>query len=197
MAVEAGADALGFNMFEDSPRYVDSALAADMVSRLPRGVLSVGVFVNAPRDRVEELCEQIGFDLLQFHGDEEEDFCRAFDRDFIKAIRVESDTDVGEAIKAYPAAKAVLLDTRVEGMYGGTGRTFDWTQAKDIGGKAIILAGGLDPANVGDAIATVRPCAVDVSGGVERERGVKDPARIKAFVEAVRLADVTTMTDEK
>lgn len=195
--MEAGADALGFNMFEGSPRYVDSAVAADMVSRLPRGVLSVGVFVNAGRDHVAELSEQIGFDVLQFHGDEEEEFCRAFGRDFIKAIRVENDTDVGEAIKAYPAARAVLLDTRVEGLYGGTGRTFDWSQAKDIGGKAIVLAGGLHPANVGDAIAAVQPCAVDVSGGVEREKGVKDPAKIKAFVEAVRSADATIMTDEK
>lgn len=186
IAVAAGADALGFMMYEESPRFVESTTAAEIVRRLPPFVSTVGVFVNASRDQVLETSRHVGFDLLQFHGDESDDFCREFGPGYIKGVRVAEDTDVTSAVAAYPHARAVLLDAHVQGIYGGTGRTFDWHKAVSDPGKPVILAGGLTPANVCQAIRAVRPWAVDVSGGVEKDKGVKDPEKVRAFVNAIR-----------
>jgi len=188
-AVEAGVDALGFNMYENSPRFVTAEVAWDIVRQLPPFIASVGVFVNPPRDRVEAMSRQIGFDLLQFHGDEDDAFCESFARPYIKALRVAQDMDIAAETKRFSGARAILLDTKVEGMYGGTGKTFEWKLASSDVGKPIILAGGLTPDNVTGAIRLVRPWAVDVSGGVESEQGIKDPRKIEAFVKSVRASE--------
>ncbi|MBD3646822.1 MAG: phosphoribosylanthranilate isomerase, partial [Pseudomonadales bacterium] len=154
-AVDTGVDALGFMMYEGSARFVDADVAAGIVGRLPANVHSVGVFVNSPAARVAQLCQQIGFDLLQFHGEEDDEFCARFGCDYIKVIRVAADTDVERAVDTFPGAAAIMFDTDVKGMYGGTGITFDWRRVEGISRKPVVLAGGRADGNVAEAIQTV------------------------------------------
>lgn len=188
-AVEAGADMLGFMFHEQSPRHVSVEAAGAIIRQLPPFVVNVGVFVNAPADLVWRAIGVCGLNLLQFHGEEPPDFCVQFGVMSMKAFRVR-DAESLKAMSAYPA-DAWLLDAFVPGRYGGTGATFNWDlalQAKKSG-CPIVLAGGLTPENVGDAIRKVRPFAVDVSSGVESAPGKKDAARVRAFIVAVRAAD--------
>ncbi len=188
MAVRAGADALGFVMYEPSPRFVDAPSAQKICAQVPVFVTRVGLFVNHSREQVGSICRQVPFDLLQFHGDESNEFCASFHRPFIKAIRVAPGDDVAQLVAQYPDSHGVLLDAFVDGLYGGTGRTIDWKQLPALK-TPVVLAGGLDPDNVGLAIANAAPYGVDVSGGVERSKGRKDPGKIMDFMRAVRAAD--------
>ena len=185
-AIAAGADALGFNMYESSIRYVRPAKTAALLLRLPPLVTKVGLFVNHSAEDVSAILEQCDFDLLQFHGDENNEFCSAFAMPFIKAIRVEQDTEIDEAVAAYPNSSGVLLDSHIPGQFGGTGTTFDWSKVPILD-KPVLLAGGLTVDNVGQAIGIVHPYAVDVSGGVESRPGVKDAHLITQFINAVQM----------
>ena len=194
-SVEAGTDAIGLVFYAQSPRFIAPAAAAKIVADLPAFITTVGLFVNASAEQVNEVLAQVPLDCLQFHGDESADYCEQFKRPYIKAIRVKEDTDVLMMIRQYGKAQAVLLDTYVVGTPGGTGQTFNWQLIPRQDGQdgqdgqdemAIILAGGLTPANVAMAIRTVHPYAVDVSGGVEQSSGIKDHDKIKQFINEVQ-----------
>lgn len=185
-AIAAGASALGFVFYKPSPRYVSPQLAADIIRQLPPFVTTVGLFVNASQAEVIQVLEQTGIDLLQFHGDEPEVFCRGFARPYIKAFRVRPGLDVMQQVALYPSARGVLLDAYRPGVPGGTGEVFDWALIPATLAPQVILAGGLNADNVAEAISQVTPYAVDVSGGVEAAPGRKDRARINAFMAAVQ-----------
>lgn len=182
---QQGADAIGLVFYEPSPRAVSIETASAIVRSLPAFVTSVGLFVNPTEQQVVSVLQQVGLDCLQFHGDETAAFCRQFGRPYIKAIRMRADEDVTASIKVYSDAQALLLDTYVEGTQGGTGQTFDWHRAPTAGLQPFILAGGLTAENVAEAIGIAKPYAVDVSGGVEKSRGVKDLNMIQRFIEEV------------
>jgi phosphoribosylanthranilate isomerase len=187
--VEAGADALGFNFYPASPRYVDPLIVRGIVRRLSPFATAVGVFVNMANTRaLTEIVRFSGVQVLQLHGDESPDYCRELqDWPLIKAIRPGGGLDC-VVLSEYPV-QAFLLDARDEGHYGGTGKTFDWTLATGIKGiRPVILAGGLTPENVAHAIQAVQPYAVDVCSGVEAMPGKKDPAKLLRFMEEVRHA---------
>lgn len=185
-AVAAGADAIGLVFYERSPRAVSIEQARAIVTALPPFVTTVGLFVDMPRAEIDEVLAAVPLDLLQFHGDETAAYCEAVGRSYIKALRVRAQDDVAALVDAYPDARAVLLDTFVEGVPGGTGQAFDWSLVPAQLSKPVILAGGLTPENVTAAIVQVRPYAVDVSGGVEAGKGIKDAGKVKDFVRAVR-----------
>jgi phosphoribosylanthranilate isomerase len=185
-AIAAGASALGFVFYKSSPRYVSPQLAADIIRQLPPFVTTVGLFVNASQAEVAQVLEQTAIDLLQFHGDEPEVFCRGFARPYIKAFRVRPGLDVMQQVALYPSARGVLLDAYRPGVPGGTGEVFDWALIPAALAPQVILAGGLNADNVAEAISQVTPYAVDVSGGVEAAPGRKDRARINAFMAAVQ-----------
>ncbi|AAY91351.1 phosphoribosylanthranilate isomerase [Pseudomonas protegens] len=188
-AVAAGADAIGLVFYAKSPRAVNVQQARAIIAALPPFVTSVGLFVNASRCELGEILDAVPLDLLQFHGDESAADCEGYHRPYIKALRVKAGDDIAAACLAYPRASGILLDTYVEGVPGGTGEAFDWSLVPQGLSKPIILAGGLTPDNVAAAIARVRPYAVDVSGGVEQGKGIKDPAKIQAFMQAVRRSN--------
>ena len=187
-AAEAGADAIGFVFYAKSPRAVDVRQARAIIAELPPFVTTVGLFVNASRCELNEILEVVPLDLLQFHGDETPQDCEGYHRPWIKALRVRPGDDLEAACQLYAGARGILLDTYVAGVPGGTGEAFDWSLVPERLSKPIILAGGLSADNVGQAIAQVRPYAVDVSGGVEQAKGIKDAAKIEAFMQAVKQA---------
>ncbi|MGE8321870.1 MAG: phosphoribosylanthranilate isomerase [Pseudomonas sp.] len=187
-AAEAGADAIGLVFYAKSPRAVDVHQARAIIAELPPFVTTVGLFVNASRCELEEILEVVPLDLLQFHGDETPQDCEGYHRPWIKALRVRPGDDLEAACQLYAGARGILLDTYVPGVPGGTGEAFDWSLVPARLSKPIILAGGLSADNVGQAIAQVQPYAVDVSGGVEQAKGIKDAAKIEAFMRAVKQA---------
>lgn len=188
-AAEAGADAVGMVFYPPSPRHVALEQAARIAAGLPPFVTKVGLFVNAERATVEAVVEQVGIDLLQFHGDEDPSECEAYARPYIKAVRMREGVDLHALRDSYRDAAGLLLDAYEPGKPGGTGATFDWQRIPvDLAGE-IILAGGLTVDNVTEAVVAVRPFAVDVSGGVERSKGVKDPMKIRRFMRGVELGD--------
>lgn len=187
-AAEAGADAIGLVFFAKSPRAVSVQQARAIIAALPPFVTTVGLFVNASRGELSEILEAVPLDLLQFHGDETAADCAGYHRPYIKALRVRAGEDIRARCAAYPQAAGILLDAFVPGVPGGTGETFDWSLVPRDPGCPIILAGGLTPENVGAAIHQVRPWAVDVSGGVEAQKGIKDVVKVRAFVGAVRAS---------
>ncbi|MDA7088364.1 phosphoribosylanthranilate isomerase [Pseudomonas sp. SA3-5] len=187
-AVEAGADALGLVFYAKSPRAVTVPQAQAILAALPPFVTTVGLFVDTPRSELDAILDAVPLDLLQFHGDEPPAACEGFRRPYIKALRVKPGDDIAAQIALYASAAGVLLDTFVPGVPGGTGEAFDWSLVPRGLHVPIILAGGLTPGNVRAAIEQVQPYAVDVSGGVEASKGVKDRAKIHAFVRAVRSA---------
>lgn len=184
-AVEAGADAIGLVFYPPSPRAIGIDEAAAIVRSLPPFVETVGLFVNPDPELVRTVVEKVGISLLQFHGDEPEPFCDQFDRRWIKAIRVRDMDDVPTAYQTYSRASGLLVDAYDPRKYGGTGQIFDWSLIPEERPRPLILAGGLNSANVASAVAAVRPWAVDVSGGVEREKGIKDASRIVEFIREV------------
>lgn len=189
VAVAAGADALGFNFHEKSPRFVPLEAAAEISRQLPPFVLRVGVFVNAPADFILHAIRESGLAMLQFHGDEPPEFCSQFGLMTMKAFRVRGPVTL-EEIPQYQT-DAYLLDAFSSTTFGGTGEKFNWDLAVEAQkfGKPVFLAGGLTPENVADAIRQVRPFGVDVSSGVESAPGKKDHAKIKAFITAARGAN--------
>ena len=184
-AAEQGVDALGFVFYEGSPRYVSPHMASVIIQKIPCMVTTVGLFVNAPSLEVREIVAQTGIDLIQYHGDEDPADCSNGSRRWIKAIRVRREGDVAKAEKKYHEASALLLDSWNSRVYGGTGETFDWKKIPQRPSKPFILAGGLDPTNIRRAIRETKPFAVDVSGGIELERGIKDPDKMRAFIEEI------------
>lgn len=186
LAAEAGADAVGLVFYARSPRAVDVQQARAIIAALPPFVTTVGLFVNASRGELNEVLEAVPLDLLQFHGDETAADCSGYHRPYIKALRVRPGEDIQARCAEFPQAAGILLDTFVPGVPGGTGESFDWSLVPEDPGCPIILAGGLSAENVAAAIRQVRPWAVDVSGGVEASKGVKDAAKVRAFVAAVR-----------
>ena len=188
-AIHYGADALGFVFYPPSPRNISIEKASDIIKQLPPFVTSVALFVDEKPIQIKKVIDLVKIDLLQFHGNEDEEFCQQFSRPYIKAIRMKDDMDLRQSIVAFSSAKALLLDTYVKGIPGGTGESFNWEQVLKQKNKAIILAGGLNAENISLAIKTVQPFAVDVSGGVEKEglenKGIKDHTKIKHFIQAV------------
>lgn len=184
-AADAGADAIGLVFHEPSPRCVDLDRARRIVAGLPAFVSTVGLFVNAEAAAVRRVLEAVPLDLLQFHGDEDEAYCRSFSRPYMKALRVRGEEDLAEALKGYPSAAALLLDSWHRDLAGGTGEAFDWARVPRHREARLVLAGGLHPGNVRAAIAAVKPYAVDVSTGVEEAPGRKSAEKIQAFAEAV------------
>lgn len=184
-AVAQGADAIGLVFYGPSPRNVSISKAMEIASQMPAFVSVVGLFVNAEASFINEVISNVKLDLLQFHGDETPEECARYLRPFIKAIRVKSDTNLVQCANEFLAAKALLLDTYTEGVAGGTGHVFDWNLIPKQLAKPVILAGGLNADNVAQAILQVSPYAVDVSGGVESSKGIKDAAKIAAFMQQV------------
>lgn len=182
VAVDAGADAIGLVFYAKSPRAVGVAQAKAILAALPPFVTTVGLFVNIERAELNAILAEVPLDLLQFHGDETLADCEGYGRPYIKALRVKPGDDVAAQIAAYPSAAGILLDTFVAGVPGGTGEAFDWSLVPRGVKTPIILAGGLTPENVRGAIEQVRPYGVDVSGGVEASKGIKDAAKVRAFV---------------
>ncbi len=188
-ALNNGADALGFVFYDKSPRVVTAEQASFIIKGLPPFCTLVGLFVNANREYIKQVIKVSGINLLQFHGDESNEFCRSFKIPFIKAIRVTSQQCIEHAVNNFPDAKALLLDTYVEGVPGGTGQAFDWTLIPSSIASKVIVAGGLKTENVSAVVHQVHPYAVDVSGGVESSKGIKSNTMITAFLDAVRQAD--------
>ena len=188
-AVEAGADALGFNLWPRSPRFVSPESAREIVAAISPFVSCVGVFVNEDSVRVQELALELGLAAVQLHGDESPEYCAALDAvKVIKAIRVGPGFDPA-MLKSFPV-NAILLDAKHKGSYGGTGRTFEWRFAKEAMLYApIILSGGINQGNVADAIEQVKPAAIDVCSGVEAEPGRKDLEKLRSFMAAVDRAN--------
>lgn len=187
-AVKHGADAIGLVFYANSPRNVSAQQAAEIVASIPAFVTVVGLFVDAEPAFVQEVLSLVRLDLLQFHGDETPSTCRQYARPYMKAIRVKSSTNLVQYARDYADAKALLLDAFAEGVPGGTGLVFDWSLIPHQLSLPVILAGGLNAENVGLAIEQVKPYAVDVSGGVEASKGIKDVAKIAAFMRGVNNA---------
>jgi phosphoribosylanthranilate isomerase len=186
LAAELGADALGFIFYPKSPRKVSPEAAREIIAQLPPFVTSVGVFVDEEAAVVQELAVRVGLDWIQVHGQESPEYCRSLGRRVIKGFRLQDAESLFELAPFRGAVQALLLDTYKKGQVGGTGEIFDWRlagEAKKYG--PIILAGGLTPENVAQAIAAVQPQAVDTASGTEAAPGKKDPARLKAFFRAV------------
>ncbi|MBT5550543.1 MAG: phosphoribosylanthranilate isomerase [Nitrospina sp.] len=184
-AAEQGADAVGFIFYKKSPRSVNMKAVKEIISKLPPFVDTVGVFVNESADRVNKIAEYCGLDLVQLHGDESPAYCRKIRRRVVKAFRV-IDLQSIKQLEKFPVS-GFLLDTFSENMHGGTGKVFDWNlahPAKKVG--PVILAGGLTPRNIRQAISQVRPYGVDVCSGVEKSPGIKDPEKVKAFLKNIR-----------
>jgi phosphoribosylanthranilate isomerase len=185
---DMGADAIGLNFYAESSRCLSLAQARAVREVLPPFVSAVALFVNPQAHDVSRVVDELGPQLLQFHGDEPATFCASFGVPYIKACRVRAGVDLLEFLRPYASAAGWLFDAHVEG-YGGGGKTFDWALMPAGLGRPVVLSGGLTPENVGDAIRRVRPWAVDVSSGVESAKGIKDAERVRRFIHEVRRAD--------
>ncbi|WP_295457170.1 phosphoribosylanthranilate isomerase [uncultured Thiodictyon sp.] len=188
-AVAAGVDAIGLVFYPPSPRAVTPTLAGELCRLLPPFVTAVGLFVDETAATVRRVLEQVPLDLVQFHGEEPPDLCASVGRRWMKAIRMRPGVELAALADAYHGAAGLLLDAYDPALPGGTGSAFDWGRIPPDLASRIVLAGGLDPTNIAAAITRVRPYAVDVSGGVESARGIKDPAKIYAFMQGVRDGD--------
>ena len=189
-AARYGAHAIGLVFFRGSPRSVATSQAAEIVRILPPFVTPVGLFVDATAEEVRAAVSSTGVQLLQFHGDEPPAFCAQFGLPYVKAVRVRPGVDLLQYARDHRTARGLLFDAFSKDAYGGTGSSFDWSLIPRNMPLPVILSGGLTPANVAQAVRAVRPWAVDVSSGVESAPGVKDAARIAAFMSGVRDADV-------
>ena len=186
-AVKSGADAIGLVFYEPSPRAVTMAQAAAITAQLPPFVSAVGLFVNATAEKVRQTLDEVPLSLLQFHGNESAEYCAQFNMPYIKAVRMQTASDLIQADEHFAEASALLLDSYQHGVPGGTGQTFDWSMITAVS-KPLILAGGLKTENVAEAIRQVSPYAVDVSGGVEESKGLKSNNKISAFMREVANA---------
>jgi phosphoribosylanthranilate isomerase len=184
-AAHLGADAVGLVFYPQSPRAVSLQQACQIVRDLPPFMTVVGLFVSATSNYIQKVLDTVPIDTLQFHGDESPEECNRYAKPYIKAIRMVEGIDLPRLVETYGDASALLLDTYQAGIPGGTGQIFDWGRIPEGLPKAIVLAGGLTAENVVQAVMKVRPYAVDVSGGVERTKGVKDAAKMAAFMRGV------------
>jgi phosphoribosylanthranilate isomerase len=189
-AVDLGVDALGFVFFEESPRYIEPKKARKIINLLPSFVLRVGLFVNASKEEVLSAISDSSVNVLQFHGDEDEQFCNQFNLPYIKAISFQDGVNLLEYCKLFTSSSAILIDTYSENMRGGTGKTFNWDLLPKELPLPLIIAGGLDSGNVSSLINSINPYGVDVSGGVESDKGIKDYTMMKNFVLGVHNATV-------
>lgn len=187
---DSGADALGLVFYEKSPRHVGTEQAAKLAGAVPPFVTVVGLFVNPSVAYMREVLAKVPLDLLQFHGEETPEFCRQFGRPYLKAIRVKAGVDLVECAARYADAQGLLLDAYVEGTQGGTGESFDWALIPPKLPLPVILSGGLHAGNVAQAIRQIRPYAVDVSSGVEAGKGIKDAAKVAAFIKEVKSIEL-------
>jgi len=188
-AAEAGADAIGLVFYPPSPRYLSVERAVEIRDALPPFVQTVALFVNADAAQIAQVIGRVHPSMLQFHGDEPPEFCGQFGLPFVKACRIKPGTDALAYLQPYGRAAAWLMDSHVP-EYGGVGESFDWSLVPKERSRPLILSGGLDRSNVGKAVRAVRPWGVDVSSGVESAKGIKDAAKMAAFVSEVRNADV-------
>lgn len=191
-AARLGADAIGLVFYAQSPRAVTVEQARAICRTLPPFVTTVGLFVNAAATDVWRVLDAIPLDVLQFHGDEPAHACSQFGMPYIKAVRMAEDVDLAAAAADHQSARGLLLDTYVKGLPGGTGTAFDWSRVPAQCSLPLVLAGGLNPGNVAEAIVRTRPYAVDVSGGVESAPGIKDAALIAAFIRGVNSVQTTS-----
>jgi phosphoribosylanthranilate isomerase len=182
MVQQSGADALGLVIYQKSPRYVDIDQAATIRAAINDSVLAIALLVNPSEDLVNQVITQVKPDYIQFHGDETPEFCQQFNYPFIRAVRMRDGLDIDAEVAAYNAEGGFLFDAWSDDLYGGTGHSFDWSRLPTTTDYKLILAGGLTPDNVAEAIAKTEPYMVDVSGGVEASPGIKDPIKVKAFV---------------
>lgn len=189
-AVDLGVDALGFVFFGESPRYIEPKKARKIINLLPSFVLRVGLFVNASKEEVLSAISDSSVNVLQFHGDEDEQFCNQFNLPYIKATSFQDGVNLLEYCKLFTSSSAILIDTYSENMRGGTGKTFNWDLLPKELPLPLIVAGGLDSGNVSSLINSINPYGVDVSGGVESDKGVKDYTMMKNFVLGVHNATV-------
>jgi phosphoribosylanthranilate isomerase len=188
IAAGLGVDAIGLVFYPPSPRNVAIEQAVAITQALPAFVSVVGLFVDAEPEFIKNVLSQVSIDCLQFHGEESPEACRLYGKPFIKAIRMKADTNLSELAKQYADAAGLLLDAYHPGIQGGTGNVFDWELIKNQGKLPIILAGGLSPDNAELAVQQVRPYALDVSSGVEAEKGIKDAAKMAEFIKKTNLA---------
>ena len=189
LAVTCGADSVGLVFHESSPRYIEPATASEIRAGIPAFVTVTALFMDEDESLVERVIETVRPDLLQFHGSETPAFCSLWQRPYIKAVAMGEDIDAAAYASAYPDASGFLLDSHATGRQGGSGDTFDWSRIPSTFQYPLILAGGLNPQNVAQAVSQVRPYAVDVSSGVESSRGVKDAALIRQFCKEVYRVD--------
>lgn len=185
-AANAGADAVGLVFYAKSKRAVGIKQAQEIVAVLPPFVSAVALFVNETADNIREILANVPIDIIQFHGDEDDAFCRQFNRPYLKAVRVQTAEDIQTAAARFPNARALLFDAYHPNEYGGTGLSFDWNWLAKYREKPWILAGGLTPENVADAAKISGAAAVDVSGGVEVSGGIKSAEKIQAFADALK-----------
>lgn len=183
-ALALGADTVGCVFRAESARHVTAEIAQDIQIAVGNAGTLVGLFVDPTVDQVQAVLDRIDLDVLQFHGQESPAFCEQFQRPYLKAVAMSADVDLSAVNKAYESARGLLLDSAHEGQFGGTGQRFDWDWIDAGLENRLMLAGGLSADNVGEAIRQVRPAAVDVSSGVERDKGIKDSDRMRAFIEA-------------
>ncbi len=189
-AVHSGAHALGLVFYDKSPRHISLQQAAQLADAIPPFVTLVGLFVNATAAAVREAMQAVPLDVLQFHGEEEPEYCTQFGLPFLKAIRVKKGVDLVQYAARYAGAQGLLLDAYVEGTPGGTGESFDWSLIPADLSLPVVLSGGLNASNVTQAILQVRPYAVDISSGVEERKGIKSAAKIAAFINEVNKIDI-------
>lgn len=189
-AARLGADAIGLVFYAKSPRAVSISQAQTLVRALPPFVTIVGLFVDAAPEDIRRVLAAVPLDLLQFHGKEVPEACRVYGRPYIKVVHMDKDTDVISQSRPYDDAAGILVDTYVRGVPGGTGQSFEWSSLPVGLGCPLIVAGGLTPDNVAAAVSQVRPWAVDVSGGVEAAPGIKDVAKIAAFIRGVNSVQI-------
>ena len=193
-AADAGADMLGF-VFAPSPRQLTPHAAAELTALVPPGIVRVGLFMNPQAEQVRAVLKEVRLDLLQFHGSEDNRFCNGFGRPFIKAIAMGSGPGPADVLRNYPDARGLLYDAHAPGGPGGTGQVFDWSLLEQ-GVQAVWLAGGLTPENVGVAVKTVRPWAVDVSSGVEDSPGIKNHTMVRDFIRAAKAVELERSTGD-
>ncbi len=192
-AARLGVDAIGLVFYPSSPRHIEISAAVGIVGILPAFTTVVGLFVDAQADYISEVMAQVPIDCLQFHGDETPDYCRSFGKRYIKAVRMQAGVDVLQLAQDYYDADGLLLDAYHAQAKGGTGVRFDWDLIPNNCRLPIILAGGLNSGNAKAAIAAVRPYALDVSSGVEADKGIKDTQKMRAFIMEVMQEDTTTL----
>ena len=189
-AALSGADAIGLVFYDKSSRHVTVQQAEQLAAAITPFVTSVGLFVNPSADEVRNVLCHVPLDVLQFHGEETPEFCAQFGRPYLKAVRVRQGVDLIQCAARYSGAQGLLLDAFIEGTHGGTGESFDWALIPHDLSLPVILSGGLHAGNVAEAIRQVRPYAVDVSSGVEASKGIKDAAKVAAFINEVKNIDL-------